>query len=222
MARRTTSNGSRRAAAFREIRSFEQHLARIEQRRRDARHVGRRGDPGRPVLIETAFRRRQPHGNDFERRADSVARVQQPGQLAERQPVSQRNRRPADKALDSRVPAAALRRSSRRLDWADRGARPECRAAAQAAGNSASSRRTYRPACRHPADRSRSNRARVSISAVGCARLAVQAVDRETERLIAAVRRLDHVRLLFAPQAVLRREDGGELPGNARPAGSQA
>src|SRR5205085_2241669 len=33
----------------------------------------------------------------------------------------------------------------------------------------------------------------------------------KTKRLISSMRRLDHVRLLFAPQAVLRRENRSEL-----------
>ena len=42
-------------------------------------------------------------------------------------------------------------------------------------------------------------------------RLTVQAIDRHIERLVATVRRLDHVGLLFAPQSVLRSEHSLEL-----------
>src|SRR5262245_45700535 len=44
---------------------------------------------------------------------------------------------------------------------------------------------------------------------------AIEAIDRQIEGLIAAVRRLDHVGLLLAPKAVLRGEDGLLLIGVA-------
>ena len=144
---------------------------------------------------------------------DLLLAVKEPGEFADRQPVPERNRPAADEARHFGIENRPFDRPADRIGPVEQDHRN--------AGLG-----TREQALLHGPDERVDPRAdvlQVDHEAVEAAkhvgerppRAGVQAVDRQIQRLVAAVRRLDHVRLLLAPQAVLRREEGRKLAGKS-------
>ena len=90
----------RRPAAFRDVRAFEQHRARIHDRGVERRHVRRRHDPRQPGLVVSTSRAASRHRHDLELGADAEVIVEEPRQLADRHAVPHRDRILADERLE--------------------------------------------------------------------------------------------------------------------------
>ena len=213
----TISNGDRRAAAFGEVRAFEQHLARIEADAFEPRHVGRRGNPGAAGFGIEHVAPPAGHRHDCQIGADAKFAVDVSRQLADRQAVPQRDGGAADEAVIGRVEQRPFDDGS-----ADRVGPIEDDDGNPALGAG------YRGNAHRPDERidARAHVLQIDdediepVEHLGGRppRLAVEA-DRSARRGLDGVRGLDHVGLLFAPQAVLRRKDRPHLAG--KPLGEQ-
>ena len=203
----------RGAAPFRERRAFDHHRAGIGARHPQVRRVGAGIDPG--ALAERPAEARRGVGLPALHLDDAILdveleRLDEPrAQLAEREPVAHRQRPGADEAL----PAGAQRQA---FDRPADGIGP-----VQHPHRFAVFRRRFE----HVAQRGdegvdaaaeilqidEQDIERVHHRVGRPAHFAVQAEHRDAVHRIVEVRRLDHVVLLVAAQAVLRAEGGGEL-----------
>src|SRR5262245_61207383 len=94
---------SRCAAAFTEVRAFEQALTRIDQGRLERRHVRRRNNPRQKRLVEIEIAPPATTWNDVKHDGDSSFRHIELCKLADRQAMTRRYGMNADKALEARL-----------------------------------------------------------------------------------------------------------------------
>ena len=148
-------------------------------------------------------------GHDIERGADAERVVEQPGQLANRHPVTQRNRKLPDKRGIRRIEQVALDLlpPDRVRPVADDHVHTVTGGGAHAVGHRVDVGVDARPDVlqihHEDVDASKHLRGRF-------ARFAVERVHRQLTPRIARVRRLDHVVLQIRSQAMLRTEERGD------------
>ena len=99
----TSSNGRVVPAPLGDARALEQHRSRIDERRLERRHVRRRHDPRRPGLVVVHRTLPPLHRHDVEVCANAEVLVEEPRQLANRHPVTHRNRIEPDERLEARL-----------------------------------------------------------------------------------------------------------------------
>src|SRR5690606_25341323 len=95
--------GPRRPASFAQIRAFDQHHARVDERDVDRRDIGRWRDPRNAGLLPGHVAAIVLHAHDARRRADLSFTVDEEGELSRRQSVTQRDHVRADERLASRL-----------------------------------------------------------------------------------------------------------------------
>src|SRR5437773_1103948 len=218
---------TRRPAPLRHVRPFQQHLAGIDDRGVEGRHVRRGKDPGKTGVGEEHAPPPSLHRHHGERAASGAAhpdavgapdgaaaavghaQVDERGQLAERQPVAHGDGIETHERGVSGPDQVPLERlAAERI-------RPIEDDDLLAGGGAGLERERRRPLEGVDARPDVLELDEQQVDALqhlrrGRAGLRVEAVDRNAELGIDAVSRLDHVVLLLAGEAVLRPEEGAQ------------
>ena len=196
------------AAAFGERGALEHHRAGIAARHRDARRVRAGIDPGalaeRPAVSGAVLGRPAGHRNDFELDVETQRLPVPAREFAHRQAMAHRQRAGADEALPARAQPQALDRPAGRIgpiEHPDRLAMPRrgLQHVAQRGDEGVDAAAEVLQVDQQDVEGLHHGRRRSPHRAV-------EAEDRDAVHRVGKVRRLDHVVLLVAAQAVLRTE----------------